>query len=244
MLRDIGFEADAGQVVSLLGPNGSGKSTILRLIGGFVAPDSGSLTIDGLETRSLTPSQRAMRVAFVPQQPAVAFEYMLADYVALSRHALGRRGASAFVNQALDRLDLSHLADRPVGQLSAGQRQRAAFARAYCQLMGERPAGCTRVLLADEPMSALDPKHALLVTEIIGELANQGVLVIVVLHELALSARISDKVVLLADDGSLLSQGLPGEVLTDETLEAGFGVGFQRIEQEGQLLALLPEHRR
>jgi iron complex transport system ATP-binding protein len=244
VLQEIRFEADAGQVVSLLGPNGSGKTTMLRIIGGFVAPDSGSLTIDNLDAHKLSHHERAERIGYVPQQPAVAFGYELADYVALGRHALGRRDAAGFTAQALDRLDLVHLADRPVCELSAGQRQRAAFARAYCQLLGDRPAGCTRVLLADEPMSALDPRHALLVTALLGELAQTGVLVVTVLHDLALASRVSDRVVLLSDDGSLLSEGSSEEVLTDQFLEAAYGVAFKRIVQENRLLAILPEQPR
>jgi len=244
VLRDISFEANTGQVVSLLGPNGSGKSTLLRLIGGFAAPDSGSLTIDGLAAHKLSHHDRAMRVGYVPQQPALAFAYELADYTAFGRHALGKKDAAKYTAEALDRLDLSHLASRPVGELSVGQRQRAAFARAYCQLLGDRPTGCTRILLADEPLSALDPKHALLVADVLGELAQSGVLVVAVLHDLALASRLSDRVVLLSGEGTLLSEGLAGEVLTDRALEAAFGVGFKRIVQEDQLLAILPEHRR
>ena len=244
MLVDVGFQAQAGQVVSLLGPNGSGKSTLLRLIGGFSAPDSGTLTIDGLHAHKLSHRERAARVGFVPQQPAVAFAYELADYVAFGRHAVGRRDTDRFTETALDRLDLAHLASRPVGELSAGQRQRAAIARAYCQLLGDRPTGSTRVMLADEPLSALDPKHALLVTDLLCELAGDGVLVVAVLHDLALASRISDRAVLLSSEGTLLAEGAPADVLTDTSLEAVYGVGFKRIVRDNTLLAILPEHRR
>lgn len=243
VLSGIDLGLDGGQLVSLLGPNGSGKSTLLRLIGGFMPPTSGCIKIDGLISHSMGTNSRAMRLAYVPQQPTLAFAYDLASYVAFGRHALGRRDADRFAQDALNKLDLAHLADRPVGELSAGQRQRAAIARALCQLMGDRPAGCTRVLLADEPLSALDPRHALLVSELLTELSSEGVLVIAVLHDLALASRLSDRVVLLSEEGRVLASDKPETALREDYLKSAYGVGFDRVSHDSKLVALLPKNQ-
>lgn len=239
---DLGFEV--GQLVSLLGPNGSGKSTLLRLIGGFMPPTSGSIRIDGSPTNALSAHNRAMRLAYVSQQPSLAFAYDLAAYVAFGRHAMGRRDSDLFAQEALDRLDLAHLADRPVGELSAGQRQRAAIARALCQLMGDRPDGCSRVLLADEPLSALDPRHALLVSDLLTQLSTEGVLVIAVLHDLALASRLSDRVVLLSSEGRVLANDAPEAALLEDNLRSAYGVEFDRVSRDSELVALLPRSPR
>lgn len=240
VLSDVNLDLEPGQLVSLLGPNGSGKSTLLRLIGGFAPPTSGRILIDETPTHTLSAHARASRIAFVPQQPALAFAYDLRAYVAFGRHALGRRDAERLASQALDRLDLPHLASRPVGELSAGQRQRGAIARALCQLLGDRPDGCMRVLLADEPLSALDPRHALLVTDLLRELADEGISVIAVLHDLALASRLSDRVVLLSDEGRVLAHDRPEIALVGEHLREAYGVDFDRITQDSGLVALLP----
>lgn len=241
MLEGVSLSAEPGSVLTLLGPNGSGKTTLMRLLAGGMTPSQGLIQLDGKPVHKLGAHDRAMRLAYVPQHPALAFAYPLRTYVAMGRFALGRRTAAVFADEAIKRLDLLDLADRPVTELSAGQRHRAALARGLCQLLGDRPAGVTRVLLADEPVAALDPKHALLVTELFKDLAQEGVLVLLVLHDLALAARVSDRLALLSSGGKLLAEGMPGEVLTDARLESAFGVGFRRLESGGSLAALIPE---
>ncbi len=241
VLADISLSAPGGSILTLLGPNGSGKTTLMRLLTGSLAPDQGQISIDGRPIARLSAHQRALRLAYVPQHPALAFAYPVRTYVEMGRFALGRRTAGGFAQEAMARLDLAHLAERPVTELSAGQRHRAALARALCQLLGERPGGTTRVLLADEPVAALDPRHSMLVTDLFRGLAQDGVLVVLVLHDLALAARLSDHLALLSDQGRVLVQGPQGEVLSEKWLRLAFGVGFRRLESEGALAALIPD---
>ena len=241
VLEDVSLSAQPGSILTLLGPNGSGKTTLMRLLAGGAAGAKGQIHIDGKPVHKLSAHERALRIAYVPQHPALAFAYPLRTYVAMGRFALGRRTSAVYADEAMKRLGLMDLSDRPVTELSAGQRHRAALARALCQLLGDRPAGVTRVLLADEPVSALDPKHALMVTQLFQDLAQEGVLVVLVLHDLALAARLSDQIASLSSGGRLLAAGPPGEVLTDETLRSAFGVGFRRLESEGSLAALIPD---
>jgi len=208
---------------------------------GSLTPEQGEVRLDTKSVHRLSAHERALRIAYVPQHPSLAFAYPVRVYVEMGRFALGRRTAAVFADEAMKRLDLTNLADRPVTELSAGQRHRAALARAMCQLLGDRPAGCTRVLLADEPVAALDPRHAMLVTELFQSLAHEGVLVVLVLHDLALAARLSDRLALLSGEGQLLAQGSPDEVLDERTLGSAFGVGFRRLESDGELAALIPD---
>lgn len=241
VLTDISLAATPGSVLTLLGPNGSGKTTLVRLLAGSLSPSQGQILIDGSPVTRLSAHERALRLAYVPQQPALAFAYSVRTYVEMGRYALGRRTAAGYADEAMDRLDLADLAERPVTELSAGQRHRAALARALCQLLGDRPVGCTRVLLADEPVAALDPRHALLVADLFRGLAREGVLVVLVLHDLALAARLSDRLVLLSDAGQVIASGSPDRVLRDGPLRSAFGVGFRRVEAEGELAALVPD---
>jgi len=240
VLTDVSLSAETGSILTLLGPNGSGKTTLMRLLAGASSPSQGRVLVESKAAARLTAHERAQRIAFVPQHPALAFAYPLRTYVAMGRFALGRRTAAVFADEAMKRLDLMDLSDRPVTELSAGQRHRAALARALCQLLGERPAGTTRYLLADEPVAALDPRHALFVTELFKQLAQEGVTVVLVLHDLALAARISDRLALLSSQGRLIASGPPAEVLGDPALESVFGVSFERLESGGSLAALIP----
>ncbi|HED54952.1 MAG TPA: ABC transporter ATP-binding protein [Phycisphaerales bacterium] len=244
VLSGISLTIHPGRVVALLGPNGSGKTTLLRLLAGMIKPQAGSITIDGHQTHELNAHDRAQRLAYVPQNPALAFPFDLSRYVGFGRFALGNQDKVERVRRAIDRLDLTHKAHEPVGELSAGQRQRAAIARALCQL-GEEPApGFTRILLADEPTASLDPKHVVRVMELLKDLKEIGVGVVLVLHDLASAARWADHAILLDSAGTLLTEGTPDNALNDDSLQRAFGIGFQRIEREGELLALRPVQMR
>lgn len=240
VLSDVSLRAAPGEVLALIGPNGSGKSTLLRLLAGSLTPTKGHVTLDRREVRTMGAHDRALRVAYVPQVPSVAFAFDVRTYVAFGRHALGRGDSAVYADEAMKRLDLLDQADEAVPELSAGQRQRAALARALCQILGDRPPGCTRVLLADEPFSALDPRHALATESLLRDLAQEGVAVVVVLHDLALASRLADRVALFGPGGRLAATGAPGEVLREEELAGVFGVGFERVETGGRLRALIP----
>ena len=237
---DLSLEVRPGEVLALLGPNGSGKTTLLRLLAGMLRPVAGTITIDGLHTHALKAHDRARRLAFVPQNPALAFPFDLARYVGFGRFALGSRDRPKLVHQAIDRLDLTNKTHEPIGELSAGQRQRAAIARALCQLGESAQTPGTCVLLADEPTASLDPKHAVRVMELMRELASTGVAVAVVIHDLSSASRWADRAALLDSSGSLIAEGSPESVLSDQALRQAFGIGFERIQARGELLALRP----
>jgi iron complex transport system ATP-binding protein len=205
----------AGEFVGLIGPNGAGKSTLLKAMLGLGAKASGSVTIDGADFLALSPQERARRVAYLPQDRRVEWRLPARDIVMLGRYPhRARFGAPAeddraAVRRALDAVDGHAFEDRPVSVLSGGERTRILLARA---LAVEAP-----VLLADEPITALDPYHQIHVMEILRERAKAGAAVLVVLHDLALAARFMDRLVLM-DGGRVAADGTPSEVLTPEIL--------------------------
>jgi iron complex transport system ATP-binding protein len=150
----------------------------------------------------------------------------------MGRLVEGGSGSAEAVDAALARVDMLAQADVPFAHLSAGQRQRVTLARALAQL--ELACEGTRVLLCDEPVSAMDPRHALEAMSLLRDLAvRKGVAVGVVLHDLSAALRFADDAVALGADGRVLAAGLAAEVLRAEVLERLFGVAFVVVQQPG-----------
>lgn len=213
-------------ITAVVGPNGAGKSTLLRLMLGLLRPASGSVRWGDTDAHRLTPFQRAQRAAYIAQQPYISAGFSVREVVALGRFAVGPSDDAAF--RAMDRLDVLDRRDDPFWTLSAGQQQRVSIARAIAQLdpVG-RPDSDMRVLLADEPFSALDPAHAATVCRVFRESAACGIHVVAVLHDLTAAARLADRAVMLDSAGSVAADGPPGEVLSPDRLRQVFGVDFE-----------------
>ncbi len=214
-------------VTVILGANGAGKSTLLRVLAGLAHPATGVVRLGGLDVHTMPVKRRAQRIAYIAQQPSVAAALTVREVVALSRVVIGR--ADRAVDRAIERASLRERADDPFHTLSAGQQQRVMLARAIAQISGENePQRGPRVLLADEPISALDPRHAAEATEILRDVAREASVVIVV-HDPTLARRVADHAVLLSPDGTLLAEGEPGRVITPDHLERIYGVAFDEI---------------
>lgn len=222
VLRDVGFIAETGVTV-ILGANGAGKSTLLRVVAGLLTPDRGGVELQGEALSGMRGAERARRIAYIAQSPSVAASLTVRQVVRLGRVVIGASEAS--VDRALDRVSLGERAGEPFHTLSTGQQQRVMLARAIAQLDG--PAGSGRALIADEPISSLDPRHALDAASILREVARDAAVVIVV-HDPTLALRIADRAVLLTGEGRVLCEGPAPEVITAERLEAIYGVGFDR----------------
>ena len=222
VLRGVDITIKGGELVALVGPNGAGKTTLLRVLAGLQAPASGDVSIFGRNVHMIEAGERARAVSYLAQDSNVSWPLSVSSLVALGR--LPHRRASAFENaaaieRALAATGSTDLAGRSIGTLSGGERARVLLARA---LAVEAP-----VLLADEPVAALDPYHQLQIMEMLRAIAGQGTAVVAVLHDLALAYRFSDRVVLLSD-GEKIADGTPDEVLTDANLAARFGITARR----------------
>lgn len=240
VLAGVSITAETGLRTALIGPNGSGKSTLLRLLGGLLTPSAGAVELDGTPIAAIPSAERARRVAYLPQFPTLAFPYPVGAYVRFGRYARGRHGLEAKADRAIASVGLHDRRDDPVGELSVGQRQRASIARALCQLDDEPSPGVTRVLLADEPTAALDPRHDLEARALFDRLAREGIAVVAALHDLAAAAAF-DRVLLLGEGGIPVASGTPHDVLAEGPLRSAFGVVFEPLRSpSGRLAGLVP----
>jgi iron complex transport system ATP-binding protein len=210
-----------GEILGIIGPNGSGKSTLVRALAGVREPDRGSVRLDGRELREIGRRQRGRAIALVPQETRVSFPLRVRELVLLGRSphtgAFGFEGPRdrEIVARAMERADVSHLADRRIDELSGGERQRAVLARALAQ---EAP-----VLLLDEPTTYLDLRHTVDLLDLVRRLCREESLAVaVVLHDLNLAGLYCDRLVLL-DRGRTHAAGAPGEVLRYADLCAVYG---------------------
>ncbi len=220
VLSDVSATLKPGQLIGVLGPNGAGKSTLARAMLGLVRTH-GSVSIDGQALVGMAPAAVARRVAYLPQGQALHWPLSVERVVALGRlphlAPMSRMTAADHdaVEAAMTRVDVTGFRDRDATTLSGGERARVLLARALAQ--------GTSALVADEPLAALDPRHRIEVATLLRAEADAGRLVIVVLHDLSLAARMCDRLLLL-DHGRLVADGAPATVLTPERLATVFGV--------------------
>jgi iron complex transport system ATP-binding protein len=225
VLDRVDMNVGGGEFVGLIGPNGAGKTSLLRVLAGLLPSDSGEVAYDGHDLSSLALPERARRVAYLAQGDTVYWPIGVEPLVALGR--LPHRGHASrgedreAVERALDRADVVQFRERTLDTLSGGERARVLLARA---LAVEAP-----VLLADEPIAALDPYHQLQIMELLRDAARGGAGVVAVLHDLALAHRFCDRLVLLAA-GHKIADGPPDDVLTDANIGAAYGIAVRRGE--------------
>ncbi len=229
-LRGVDFIAGAGEIVGLIGPNGSGKTTLLRALANLRAPDSGRVRYENKSAVEVGAAKLSRQIAYLAQGGEVHWPMRVEALVALGRLPHRRRfqksaaADRAAIERAMLAADVVALRDRTMNQISGGERMRVLLARA---LAVEAP-----MLLADEPVAALDPLHQLQVMELLRGKVAAGGGVVVVLHDLALAARYCDRLVLLSG-GVVHAAGEPGHVLTDSNIAAVYGVAVARGEHEG-----------
>ena len=229
VLKDISLSLASGHLVALVGPNGAGKTTLLRALAGLL-PSDGAIHVGGEALSSLALRDRARRFAYLPQGHIVHWPLPARDIVALGRYPHGatdpaRMSArdSEAVLRAMQATDVMRFSDRRVTELSGGERSRVALARV---LAVEAP-----VILADEPTASLDPRYQLDVMKSLRAAADQGVLVIVVTHDLGLAARFADHLLVLSE-GRLVAQGAPAAALSEQVMADVFRISAYRAEFE------------
>ncbi|WP_318219204.1 ABC transporter ATP-binding protein [Streptomyces sp. SCL15-6] len=218
LVRGLSLEVPDGQVVGLVGPNGSGKSTALRCVYRALRPSSGTVWVGEQDLTRLPMRHSARTIAAMTQNGGVDFDFTVEEVVALGRapHLRGNRALSGrereLCEQAMDQLDIGHLAHRGVLTLSGGERQRVLLARALVQ----EP----EILVLDEPTNHLDVRHQV---DLLSLLRASGLTVLVVLHDLNLAAAACDRLGVLCQ-GRLVASGAPAEVLTTDLVGDVFGV--------------------
>jgi iron complex transport system ATP-binding protein len=227
VLKDISLSLSPGQLVALVGPNGAGKTTLLRALAGLL-PSDGAIQVGGDALKSLSLHDRARRFAYLPQGHLVHWPLPVRDIVALGRYPHGATDPGRLspadadaVLRAMQATDVVDFGDRRVTELSGGERGRVALARV---LAVQAP-----VILADEPTASLDPRYQLDVMQCLRAVADTGVLVMVVTHDLGLAARFSDTVLVLSE-GRLAAKGAPAQALSEQVMADVFRISAYRAE--------------
>src|SRR5882757_4802078 len=235
ILNGVSLSLPSRQLVALVGPNGAGKTTLLRALAGLV-PSIGSIEIGGDRLSSLALRERARRFGYLPQGHVVHWPLPARDVVALGRYPHGATDPAQLsardeqaVLRAMQATNVVEFAERPITELSGGERSRVSLARV---LAVEAP-----VLLADEPIASLDPRYQIDVMINLRGAADRGVLVVVVTHDLGLAARFSDTVLVLSD-GRLVTQGKPAQALSEQIMADVFRISAYRADYRNETVIL------
>lgn len=220
VLKGIDLNVKKGEVVSIVGPNGSGKSTLLKCIQGILKPKDGAVYVNDKETSTMALGDLAKTLGYVPQSSVEVFTQTVFETVLMGRkpHLTWgvRKKDLEIVEDILTYMGLEDISQCYLNELSGGQKQKALIARALAQ----EP----EVILLDEPTNNLDIKHQLEVLQIIKSISEQrGSSFIMVIHDLNLAARFSDRLVLL-NEGEIFSEGNAEEVLTEENIKKVYEV--------------------
>ncbi len=221
ILKDVNALARGGRVTALIGPNAAGKTTLLRVLAGVLKPQVGRVLLDGKSIDALGARERAARIAYVAQRSTVNAPFRVRDVLELGGFWRGAAGSGS-IEHAIGRCELGELVDAFFHELSVGQQQRVALGRMLVQMEGGIE---NAVVLLDEPMSALDPRHIEKTGVLLRELASKGAAVVVVLHDLTLAGMLADDVWAI-NGGEMVASGAMTETLDERMLEGIYGSEF------------------
>ena len=239
-LHDLTLGIPGGAVTAILGPNGSGKTTLLRLLLGVLRPRQGAIQVAGRPQESYSRRELSQLVGLVPQDEHIPFDFSILEYVLLGRApylgplATPSREDTRLALEALHAVGMEGMHDRPLPNLSGGERQLAVLARALAQ----QP----RILLMDEPTAHLDLGNQGRLLEIVRELAATGTTVVLTTHDPNLAASVAGTAILMRS-GRVLDAGPVGSVLTAPNLSATYEVPVRVLEVDGRRVVLLPDQR-
>lgn len=243
VLRAVRLAVPPAAIVGILGPNGSGKTTLLRVLAGTRTPQRGTVTLDGEPLSTFSRLELARRMAVVPQETHLAFDYTVAEVTMMGRYphlgAFEIEGPAdlAVIEAALASTGTLHLKDRLFATLSGGEKQRVVIAAALAQI-----AGGGGILLLDEPTASLDLAYQIEVASLLRRLHDeQGVSIVISTHDLGLAGTLCDRLLMIRD-GEIVADGDTGHVLTPETVRRTFGVDAEIIERPSGQRVVVPIH--
>lgn len=218
-IDDVTFTIDRGEFVGLIGPNGAGKSTLLRLLAGFLTPHEGSVTFSGRNLRQYGRRELAQSISTLPQATDTPFSFTVEEFILMGRYPYAQKGffygkkEEEFVGDIMETMEISHLRRRKIDMLSEGERQKVFLS----QCIAQDP----QALLLDEPVSHLDIRHRMQTFDVLEKLHNEGLTVLMVLHDLNLASEFCSRVILISQ-GTVMSDGDPRSVMTFQNIEAAY----------------------
>lgn len=224
IIKDMSFNVEHGQFLAIVGPNGAGKTTLLNLICGILKPALGKIKVDSILLQNYSTKTLAQKIAVVRQQFTPAFDFTVTEVVSMARtpylSILGFESGqdNDIVSEALKTTDTLHLADRPISQISSGERQRVFIARALAQN--------TPIILLDEPTSFLDLRHQVKIYDLLKHAQfEKAKTIIAISHDLNLTLQYCQQTLLLFPDKTFRF-GKTSDVLTKQQIEKAFGVNI------------------
>lgn len=243
VLDNASLSVQKGEVIGLIGPNGAGKTSLLRVLANLQDADSGNVLLENSNLKEIGVKQLAQQVGYLAQGAPAHWPLISEKVVELGRlpyqslnQSLWQRCSAQdkkIIDQAIEQAEIGHLRQRVITTLSGGERMRVLLAR----LFASEPT----LILADEPVAALDPYHQLHIMELLREHAAKGGAVIVVLHDLNLAARFCDRLVLLKQ-GHVACEGTPNAVLDDQHLRDVYGIKAKYLKEDKEF-AVIPWQR-
>ncbi len=239
LLTNLNWQVHAKECWCVIGRNGAGKSTLLRTLANLQKPHSGSIQLNGQVLTTWTPQALARQRAFLPQKCSDAFGHRVIDIVLIARHPYQNRtyweswesdADHQSAQEALQKLNIAHLAQRDSRTLSGGERQRVAIAATLAQ--------DTPLLLLDEPTNGLDLAHQISAMELFHHLCQQtGKAIVIVSHDLNLTSSIATHALLLMGDGEWQA-GPVADIMRAETLSQCLGYPIEEVRHEGRVIYL------
>ena len=229
VLHELTFTAEAGELLAILGPNGVGKTTLFKCVMGQERKYSGRIAADGADLAALTPRERAHRVAAIPQAHPLSFRYSAFDMVlmgtshGLSPFAVPGEKERAAARDAMARVNIEHLAERPFDHLSGGEQQLVFIARALAQQ--------AKILLMDEPTASLDYGNRLHVLGVVRDLSRAGYTILLSTHDPQHALWYADRALALKE-GRMLALGTPQKIVTADLLQQLYGRRIDLVETE------------
>lgn len=217
-LRDVTCSLEQGLIYAVIGPNGAGKSTLLNVMGATLAPTSGTVTLAGIDTRTQSVKNLAQLRAVLPQSIAVSFGFTVEQVVAWGRTPWRKtphqREDRSAINTAITTLGLDSLRDRPIHELSGGERKRVHIARILAQH--------TEIVILDEPDSDLDLGGVAELEKVVRNMQLLGKTIVYTAHDLGRVSTLADSLILVSES-TIIALGTPENVLTGDLLSKGYG---------------------
>jgi len=250
VLRGVTVAVPRAGIIGILGPNGSGKTTLLRLLAGTRHPQRGSVTLDEAPLTRFSRAALARRMAVVPQETQLAFDYTVSEVAMMGRYphlgAFEIEGPAdlAVVEETLTSTGTLHLKDRLFATLSGGEKQRVVIAAALAQIFRvQAEESATGYLLLDEPTASLDLSYQLEVASLLRQLHEERrVAIVISTHDLGLAGTLCDRLVLIRD-GLVVAEGPTDEVLTAGHVREVYGVDVDVIRHTSGQRIVVPIRR-